>query len=591
MFPTACTSPDLENRRLFPTLVRCATNNNKLGDAVRVIISQYGWTQIAMLTEDAEVCNYGAEGIKNQMKVMGYYMFLTDATYLYLTILDELLSERKNYSDGQLFQKKARNRDFYGLTGHVILDNNADRSPDYWLWHCPPDEQQCQPFALLAFSLRSMASCPSFASGQTNEALFNRNQLMKTKIGTYNGSLVAVKYIDKPSINLTRKQLVELNTDILENDDINLDWMFKTSLLTDLINGMVFIGKTSFHSHGSLKSANCLIDSRWVLKISDFGLVKFKEGEKDNEEESDFKRHEKLLWTAPELLRLSEAERPLNGTPKDILEKVRNTEEVPYRPEPPDGYGSAGAPPDVIQLMHKCWDEEPISRPSFDEIRKIFKSINKGRRTNIMDNIISMLEKYASNLESLVQQRTGELMEEKKKTDILLYRMLPTIVAEKLKKGQSVEPEMYDAVTIYFSDIVGFTNLSSLSTPMQVVDLLNDLYTTFDRTIQKYDVYKVETIGDAYMTVSGLPVRNGNRHVVEIADMATALLDEVLTFRIRHMPDRILHLRIGLHTGPCAAGIVGQTMPRYCLFGDTVNMASRMESTGEGTLAHNIIKG
>ena len=65
---------------------------------------------------------------------------------------------------------------------------------------------------------------------------------------------------------------------------------------------------------------------------------------------------------------------------------------------------------------------------------------------------------------------------------------------------------------------------------------------------------QVETIGDAYMTVSGLPVRNGNRHVVEIADMATALLDEVLTFRIRHMPDQVLQLRIGLHTGSCAAG-------------------------------------
>jgi len=98
---------------------------------------------------------------------------------------------------------------------------------------------------------------------------------------------------------------------------------------------MVFIGKTSFHSHGSLKSANCLIDSRWVLKISDFGLVKFKEGEKDNEEESDFKRHEKLLWTAPELLRLSEEERPLNGTPKgDVYSFGIILQEVVYRASP-----------------------------------------------------------------------------------------------------------------------------------------------------------------------------------------------------------------------------------------------------------------
>ncbi|KAI0237467.1 Atrial natriuretic peptide receptor 2 [Lamellibrachia satsuma] len=116
---------------------------------------------------------------------------------------------------------------------------------------------------------------------------------------------------------------------------------------------------------------------------------------------------------------------------------------------------------------------------------------------------------------------------------------------------------------------------------LQVVSLLNDLYTLFDDTIQKYDVYKVETIGDAYMLVSGLPHRNGSRHAAEVANTALSLLDEVCHFKIKHRPDHKLLLRIGLHTGSCAAGVVGLTMPRYCLFGDAVNMASRMESTGE----------
>ncbi|KAJ8309667.1 hypothetical protein KUTeg_011532 [Tegillarca granosa] len=121
-----------------------------------------------------------------------------------------------------------------------------------------------------------------------------------------------------------------------------------------------------------------------------------------------------------------------------------------------------------------------------------------------------------------------------------------------------------------------------MSSPMEVVSLLNDLYSMFDATIDIYDVYKVETIGDAYMVASGLPVPNGIRHAGEIGTMALDLLSQCGTFTIHHMPDVPLRLRIGLHTGPCVAGVVGLTMPRYCLFGDTVNTASRMESTGSG---------
>lgn len=90
----------------------------------------------------------------------------------------------------------------------------------------------------------------------------------------------------------------------------------------------------------------------------------------------------------------------------------------------------------------------------------------------------------------------------------------------------------------------------------------------------------METIGDAYMVVSGLPERNADNHAREIGLMALAILDAVKSFSIKHKPEYQLKIRIGIHSGPVCAGVVGQKMPHYCLFGDTVNTASRMESTG-----------
>ncbi|XP_069992017.1 uncharacterized protein [Penaeus vannamei] len=179
-----------------------------------------------------------------------------------------------------------------------------------------------------------------------------------------------------------------------------------------------------------------------------------------------------------------------------------------------------------------------------------------------------------------------ELKREKRRSDRLIHQMLPKAVALQLKKKKMVPAESFKEVSVYFSDIVGFTNICSESEPIQVISLLNSLYNMFDSRIEKYDVYKVETIGDAYMVVSGLPHPNGSRHAAELANMALDLLDGARSFVIPHRPDRPLEIRAGMNSGPCVAGVVGTKMPRYCLFGDTVNVASRMESTGEAMEIH-----
>ncbi|KAK6184927.1 hypothetical protein SNE40_007276 [Patella caerulea] len=396
--------------------------------------------------------------------------------------------------------------------------------------------------------------------------------------------------------------------DILGSSELTLDAHFKFSLAIDIAQGMAYIHQSTIHHHGKLSSTVCLIDNRFCVKITDVGLRYLYENLNTDIATQEYLNE--CLWKAPEHLR----NEGLGGTKEgdrysfsiilqeiltrespfymeteqlgltEVLQKIKMSSAVPFRP-------SVDIPPkltDMYKLMKQCWSEIPNQRPTFPSIVNELKSMagKFGDSGNLLDNLLRRMELYANNLEKLVDEKTLELKEEKKRSEELLYQILPRSVAERLKRGLRIEPEAYDCVTIYFSDICGFTTISARSQPMEVVDLLNDLYSCFDSILGEFDVYKVETIGDAYMVASGLPQRNGNRHAQEIARTSLALLKAIDTFQIRHLPDEKLRLRIGLHSGPVCAGVVGVKMPRYCLFGDTVNTASRMESHGEGLKIH-----
>ncbi|EGD73331.1 serine/threonine protein kinase [Salpingoeca rosetta] len=158
-------------------------------------------------------------------------------------------------------------------------------------------------------------------------------------------------------------------------------------------------------------------------------------------------------------------------------------------------------PQGLKELMEQCWHPDPAQRPAFREICQRLDALHP-TEGSMVDNLISMLEKYSQNLEGIVSERTKELAAEKEKVEELVCRMLPKQIVEDLKVGKNVKAESFDNVTIFFSDIVGFTRICSQSTPLQVVDMLNDLYTLFDTIIEDYDVYKVETIGDAFSVES-----------------------------------------------------------------------------------------
>ncbi|XP_029282203.1 LOW QUALITY PROTEIN: atrial natriuretic peptide receptor 1-like [Cottoperca gobio] len=485
----------------------------------------------------------------------------------------------------------------------------------------------------LTMSLKG-SNCGSLMTMEGNFQIY-------TKTGYYKGNLAAIKYINKKRIELTRKVLFELKhmrdvqnehltrfigacidppnmciiteycprgslQDLMESESITLDWMFRYSLITDIVKGMLFLHNSVIVSHGNLKSSNCVVDSRFVLKITDYGVESLRTASCPEDSHAHYARK---LWTAPELLR-TESPPPcgtqkgdvysfsvilqevalLRGvfyldthtlTPKEIVMAVRHGGAPPLRPSLCFHSHSE----ELGVLMQRCWSEEPGERPDFSGIKILLRKQHRLWIKHPGQPVVPM-EQYANNLEELVEERTHAYHEEKRKAEALLYQILPHSVAEQLKRGETVQAEAFDSVTIYFSDIIGFTALSAESTPLQVVTLLNDLYTCFDAIIDNFDVYKVKTIGDAYMVVSGLPVRNGKLHGREVARMSLALLDAVQSFSIRHRENQQLLLRIGIHSGPVCAGVVGLKMPRYCLFGDTVNTASRMESNGEALRIH-----
>ncbi|KAI9188119.1 hypothetical protein H9P43_002510 [Blastocladiella emersonii ATCC 22665] len=190
-------------------------------------------------------------------------------------------------------------------------------------------------------------------------------------------------------------------------------------------------------------------------------------------------------------------------------------------------------------------------------------------------------ERKRVKMEALIQQ----LARERSKSADLIHSMLPRSIAPRMIRGEVVPPESFDDATIMFTEIEGFGEITNTASALDVVDLLDTLYCVFDEIILGYNVYKVETIGDSYVCVSGVPDPTVD-HAAEIAKLALHFSRAIGKIRIRSNPDLELKLKVGIHSGSVVAGLVGKKCSRYCLFGDTVNTASRMKSTGEPSRIH-----
>ncbi|VDK46989.1 unnamed protein product [Anisakis simplex] len=412
----------------------------------------------------------------------------------------------------------------------------------------------------------------------------------------------------------------------LESEDgPAFDQNFKSAFVRDIVRGLDFLHSSSIGYHGSLTPSQCLIDSHWILKISGFGLARMMYKWKQNgaiatHDGLPFIPNSELHYYAPELrrrlktLKKDSAKLPnKQGQAADMYAFGMILYEIVFRRKPvyiddsnketafsdeeqglfceaaealipiyPSMPNSEDIHPDLVGLMHKCWNGVAEQRPDATLARKITDATLK-MTGSLVDQMLKNMEQYTNNLENLVKERTSQLEQAQQHAERLLLELLPkclSSVADELKVGRRVDAKNFKSATILYSDIVGFTSLCSESEPMEVVQLLSGVFRKFDLIISMHKCYKVETIGDAYMVTSGVPIPSRHNHVRDIASVAIMMRDYLFEYKIPHRPNQNLHCRWGFNTGPVFAGVVGLSAPRYCVFGATATLASKMENSG-----------
>jgi class 3 adenylate cyclase/CheY-like chemotaxis protein len=231
-----------------------------------------------------------------------------------------------------------------------------------------------------------------------------------------------------------------------------------------------------------------------------------------------------------------------------------------------------------------------IMLSALDEIDTIVECISMGaddflikpvNRILLHARLNNALEKKYFHDKEIKYQK--QIKMEQEKSDKLLLNILPESIAKRLKNGESPIADDFEEATVLFADLAGFTKLSSTISATDVVMQLNSIFSLFDGLLIKYSLEKIKTIGDCYMLVGGLPNPHKN-HANSVARMALEMLDTIE--QINTKTDQSLKVRIGINSGPVAAGVIGKEKFIYDLWGDTVNVASRMETFGSNSKIH-----
>lgn len=353
---------------------------------------------------------------------------------------------------------------------------------------------------------------------------------------------------------MTRGSLI----DCLLNPSSHMDPETILGIIRDIAAGMAYLHNLKpTVVHNDLRAANILVDDNFAAKISDFGL---------SGRQKFISSSSRWPWTAPEIFGGS-----AHTTKTDVYSFGVLLIEIYTRCKLTVSDMKLVVPKEApvfaISLIRQCLHPNPSKRPTFAQIQEQIQA------------------------ESLKLRRSPTIVPARN----VMCAHLPATMAEDIKMGRAPSSTTYKCVTLLMSDIVGYTALTEKLGPQRIAEVLNQFYRKLDALVTKYNLYKMETIGDAYFVVGGIQDQGNDKdhcaRILEFSEEAIRVARETsISFDQNNGADQgarsNISIRIGVHSGPCVGAVVGSLNPKFSLYGDTVNVVSRIETTGKPDCIH-----
>ncbi|XP_055336008.1 receptor-type guanylate cyclase gcy-28-like [Paramacrobiotus metropolitanus] len=392
---------------------------------------------------------------------------------------------------------------------------------------------------------------------------------------------------------------------LLQNMSLRLDLPLKYCFIQDVLSGLVYLHDSKVRVHGCLSTHTCFIDEFLRVRLTDYGLHSFHR--MDDPLVSPDVTPIRYLWIAPEVLRqktnqaktqegdmyslgmviyhILARKLPYTGTTSDILSLITalETGTAVSRPEIDQAFDNVDQ--GLVKAMQECWSDEPRQRPKSSALLQNLAVLKKQSSVMASEDVALRLRNYSDQLERLVNERTHGYYREKDKADEMLFHVLPPSIATKIKAGGSFQAQIYPDASVLMSSVVDFPNIVIKYKPEEVVSFLNEVYTLFDGCIKEVGITNIESIGDTRIAASGLPDPNPERHAVDMATFSLNLIAKATT--LTNLPvNEELKFRIGISSGPVSSGLINLALPKFCIFGETINSSAKMQALSAPNRIH-----